>query len=155
SFFNLNSVKKYMKSLNICFLISTHSPFIISATGEIAEEEFEKAKNDDSGLKRENFKPSQKVYQIKDGKCEVENGVWGSRSVATSAKMLGAGLDSIITSPKIATKNKTKNKGCLIYCESKNAIDSEIYYTIFQNLKNTMFVSVDGCKEVLDQVILT
>lgn len=131
--------------------ISTHSPFIISEAGKIAEEEFEKAKNDDSDLKRKEFKPSQKVYQIKDGKCEAENGVWGSRSVATSAKMLGAGLDSIITSPKIATKNN----GYLIYCESKNAIDAEIYSTIFQNLKNTMFVSVDGCKNVVDQAILT
>ena len=35
SFFNLNSVKKYMKSLNICFLISTHSPFIINSALEL------------------------------------------------------------------------------------------------------------------------
>ena len=135
------------------FLISTHSPFIISEAGKIAEDEFEKAKNDDSDLKRENFKPSQKVYQIKGGKCEVENGVWGFESIGTSAEMLGAGLDSVIS----PAKQPVNITNYIIYCEGNKKGDYKIYNQIFKPLREEktpiefLFISCASCDEVVTQ----
>lgn len=112
------------------FLISTHSPFIISEAGKIAEEE--RAKGND---------PSQKVYLIEDGQTksisgvlgEGKNGYWGTNVVDTVCDMLGTGFDDIVgqglnSSITQVIKSKT------IFCEgseNESFVDADIYQLIF------------------------
>ncbi len=79
---NLARILEYLaKNLNIQFLITTHSPFIISAAGK--------------------FKDTQKVYMIENGqtvdvfgiKGEGENGYLGSDCINVVNEMLGSSIN--------------------------------------------------------------
>jgi len=105
------------------FLISTHSPFIISEAGKIAEEE--RAKGND---------PSQKVYLIEGGECKNSNGNYGVDAIGKAAKMLGAGLRDVSIHSGRTDLSKTNY---LVFCEGGNSEicfkDEEVYNIIFQN----------------------
>jgi hypothetical protein len=104
---NPNKCLKYP----IQFLISTHSPFIISAAGKIAEEE-----------KLEGKDPSQKVYLIENGQCLNPQGNSGKEvkhKVAT--KMLGAEI-----------KDFTPSK--IVFCAKTEQVFLELINDTFYNL---------------------
>jgi hypothetical protein len=69
------------------FIITTHSPFIISEAGEIAEKEFEEGKE-----------ITQKVYMIEDGKCLNPEGSSGKDVKGIAATILGAGIEDLTPS---------------------------------------------------------
>lgn len=66
------------KKADVKFIISTHSPFIISAAGE--------------------FPDTQKVYMIEDGKCLNPEGSSGKDVKGIAATMLGAGIEDLTPS---------------------------------------------------------
>lgn len=107
------------------FLISTHSPFIISAA---AKEE------------------NQKVYLIEKGKTKdadteelntlsSQNGYSGYEAKVAANKMLGAGLDDLMDEVIFCEGSQTSNKN--------PEFDAKIYNTIFFN-KGYNFVSAGG-----------
>jgi AAA15 family ATPase/GTPase len=130
-------IKKYEdQSNNIQFFISTHSPFIISASAE--------------------FEQSQKVYLIDNGQTvgldfdpenikqemyntsESQNGYSGYQAKEVSNKLLGAGLEDLHKQIVIC-EGKPNNKTI--------GMDAEIYNTIFFNQKY-LFISSGGEKEI-------
>jgi predicted ATPase len=138
------------------FLVATHSPFVISAAGDITDTE--KTNKNNNNL----FKPSQKVYLIKDGvtasksgrtgwivdrKYQVgSDGYWGKKITYLGAKLLGAGMQDFI-SP--VHPHYTKEAPSLIFCEGegKNE-DATIYNQIFADLEpRVLFVSSRGLSE--------
>jgi len=140
---------------NLQFLISTHSPFIISAAGELVEKEKEDFKSEPEN-KDKKFIPSQKVYQIEDGECKNPSGVSGNVAIGTSAKMLGAGLKDVVDGGIDSQDVKIKKTNLMIYCEGSDSKksyfrDDEIYQTIFGdevNGKRVTFVSCGSCENV-------
>ncbi len=138
------------------FLIATHSPFVISAAGDITDNEKTKQKG------KNLFKPSQKVYLIKDGvtasksgrtgwlvdrKYQVgSDGYWGKKITYVGAKLLGAGMQDFISE---VTPHYTSEAPYLVFCEGegKNE-DATIYNQIFKDLEpRVMFVSARGLSE--------
>ena len=152
----LPTIFQGLSTASIQFIISTHSPFIISAAGELVEEEKSKWDTDTEG----EFQPSQKVYQIDEGQCKEAEGVWGYDSIGTSAKMLGAGLDSVIS----PAKYPCKVKNYIIYCEGNKKSDYIIYNQIFRTLrdkkqsnfnqKEFLFISCASCGETYSQWLM-
>jgi hypothetical protein len=109
---------------NKVVIISTHSPFIISAAGE--------------------FKDTQKVYMIEDGQTvdltgekntqESQDGYNGYQAKQMANKLLGAGLDDLHKQ--------------IVICEGEpnnrsTGLDAEIYNTIF-NHEKYLFISAGG-----------
>jgi AAA domain, putative AbiEii toxin, Type IV TA system len=72
------SIMNFLVSKGIQVIISTHSPFIISAAGE--------------------FPDTQKVYMIEDGKCLNPEGSSGKDVKGIAATMLGAGIEDLTPS---------------------------------------------------------
>ena len=115
------------KELNVQFLISTHSPFIISAAAEFGE--------------------TQKVYLIEKGQTvdlERKNtqrsslGYSGGEAIIASNQILGAGLEDIFG----------KN---LIFCE-KSFSEFLNSFVKTHNLKtNLTFITAGGDNAILDQ----
>lgn len=66
------------KKINVQIILTTHSPFIISAAGE--------------------FPDTQKVYMIEDGKCLNPEGSSGNDVKGIAATMLGAGIEDLTPS---------------------------------------------------------
>lgn len=154
-------------SHNVQFIIATHSPFLITSSGDITEKE-----RIDCECDKKEFFPSQKVYLFKNGlnitkngrtgKSEFGNflgsdGYWGKKVGLVSAKMLGAGLADFISSSE---PDYNEFAPFLILCEGQGKDeDARIYNTIFAD-KNprTMFVSCRGNTqtsfsfEILEQV---
>jgi AAA15 family ATPase/GTPase len=138
---NLPKYLEHFKRHNIKFLISTHSPFIISASAKLVEKEKDEYKII-NGTKKD-FRPSQKVYMIDGGqtvnlankKGKGESGYSGNNVINIASKMLGAGLDDIVSG------GKSKEKVYFFYCEGK---DAKIYSTIFAE-KSAVFFG-ENCK---------
>lgn len=129
-------------------IISTHSPFIISATAELSEQEFNYRQ--DKSISYKHFQPTQKVYQIEDGQCQEPYGHWGNGCVQKSAEMLGAGLFDFHN----ISKTKIINDVYQIYCEGTNSEvnDAEFYNLVSKNWdKNVIFIGCNGCSEVNKQ----
>lgn len=129
-------------------IVSTHSPFIISAVAELGEQEFNDCK--DKTITRKQFQPTQKVYQIEDGQCQKSYGYWGNGCVQKSAEMLGAGLFYFHDIPK----TKIINDVYQIYCEGANSEvnDTEFYNLVSKNWdKNVIFIGCSSCSEVNKQ----
>jgi hypothetical protein len=110
------------------FILSTHSPFIISAAAEL---------------------DGQKVYLI-DGGQTVDlagrpgrtNGFEDDKCLAVASKMLGAGLSDI------SNHSKLQNKYNVFYCENT---DADIYNLIFpaHEARKNIFIGVGGADEVI------
>ncbi len=144
-------VPKILNSLsnlyNVQFITTTHSPFIISAAAEICSQEKIKSKKEEK-----EFIPTQKVYKIEQGKCLNPYGSSGIDMVFESAKMLGAGIDSIIATPP----SDIQPKSYIIYCEgaAKTIKDSEVYNEIFRENNDCLFISCESCNDVYKQFII-
>jgi predicted ATPase len=147
----IDEICKELDSIGIQtqFLISTHSPFIISAAANLG---------------------GQNVYLIKDGqtcdkneftgKYEGTNIYAGSKGyknkdiIGVSAKMLGAGLQDV-AGRGIGGDIKITKTNKIIYCEGSDNNkfrDDEIYQTIFGNEvagQRITFVSCGSCDNVL------
>lgn len=132
----LNDFVKANPTLN--FIVSTHSPFIISAASDIGG---------DSEL--------QKTYLIADGKLvnlagdsgsgKAEIGYTGKNCINVVATMLGAGFEDLGINPK------THEEMTVVYCEGSSQVlkDSDLYHLIFSHLSHYIFVSSGGCDEVI------
>ncbi len=143
------------KGIKTQFFISTHSPFIISAAAKLVEDDYDDFKNleENKGLSakeiKNKFKPSQKVYQIEDGQCNIEEGVWGAKSISTSAKMLGAGFSDLFNfqEPRLVSSPT------VILCEGKTDRDSQedaIFYNEVFRLEtpSCLFISCQGHTQI-------
>jgi predicted ATPase len=104
------------------FIISTHSPFIISAAGEIGD---------------------QNVYLIKEGQCLNPQGSKKGGAKRLAMEMLGAGVDDILPKTVVICEGSTKK-------ETKvKEKDAKVLNAIFGNNLDAVFYSNDGCDEVL------
>jgi hypothetical protein len=139
------------------FLITTHSPFLISSSSQLTQETKEKSQLIDA-----EFEPPQKVYFLKDGKIaskrgEIELdanghqkgrfGYWGVKCVYISAKMLGAGLLDLISPQKAL---KSMNAPEIILCEGEgDDEDAVLYNIIFRDLNSpVIFISSRGSSQL-------
>ena len=155
------------RSHNVQFIIATHSPFLITSSGDITEKE-----RIDCECDKKEFFPSQKVYLLKNGLNITKNGrvgltsfgnflgsdgYWGKKVGLVSAKMLGAGLADFISSSE---PEYTEFSPFLILCEGQGKDeDARIYNAIFADRNpRTLFVSCRGNTqtsfsfEILEQV---
>jgi hypothetical protein len=150
----LESLKEYFQ---IQIFVATHSPFIVSSSGEITDRE-----KQTSEVSKRNFISTQKVYFIKNGQIANrvgESGIdehgqikgsfgyWGSKANFIASRMLGAGLMDLVL-PQRATL--TKDAPILVFCEGEGKDeDATIYNKIFQSLKPAaMFVSARGSSQL-------
>ena len=130
----LNDLSKKFNN-EIYFLVSTHSPFIISAAAGLAD---------------------QKVYLIEDGQTRgLSKNSLGKRTtgfeknefISVAAKMLGAGLDDLSRPASVSEEIN------LIFCEGESADpDSKYYQIIFPEYrdKRNIFISCKGATEVIN-----
>jgi predicted ATPase len=132
---SLAYIFKRLSDKYLCqFLIATHSPFIISAAGDITDNEKTKQKG------KNLFKPSQKVYLIKNGvtasksgrtgwlsdkKYQVgSDGYWGKKITYVAAKLLGAGMQDFISTVK---PHYTSEAPYLVFCEGEGKMKMPRY----------------------------
>jgi hypothetical protein len=114
------------------FFIATHSPFIITASGQLMESQ--KRNN------KANFSPSQKVFVIT--KKNISIGKWGWEAVKISSEMLSLGLETL----EIKMPKTPANSPILIICEGQGEDgDAKFYNQIFCCYKlKVLFVSSTG-----------
>jgi len=146
------------ENFDVQFIVTTHSPFIISSSSQLAQNIKEK-----SDFNHQDFTPPQKVYFLKDGSIaskrgEIEKdnnnhlkgrfGYWGNKLVYISSKMLGAGLMDLI-SPQLAINSI--DAPTIIFCEGEgNDEDARLYNIIFKDLNPpAMFISARGSSQLL------
>ncbi|GAB4148717.1 MAG: hypothetical protein OHK0017_11710 [Patescibacteria group bacterium] len=149
----------FRREFGVQFFVATHSPFIISASGKLTEQERDSA---ESNGKLDSFVPSQKVYFMKNGQISSKHGViekyasgkskgsfgyWGSKCNMVAAKMLGAGITDLIN-PQRFIPNGAQTK--LILCEGQgNDEDARIYNIIFAKREpRVLFVSARGSSQL-------
>jgi predicted ATPase len=139
------------------FFIATHSPYLVSAAGEITEGELQ-----ESIKRKKNYRPSQKAFLIKDGQTSTKSGrvgfstnkqfqvgsdgYWGKKVSYVAANLLGAGLSDFVSSVE---PHYTSDAPYLIFCEGEGKIeDAAIYNRIFWDHKpRLLFVSSKGVTE--------
>jgi hypothetical protein len=135
------------KTYSAQFFVATHSPFLISAVGELTECSVDQ---------EEHCLPTQKVYFLKDGQVasrsgklshKGSNGYSGRKVAQMASSMLGAGLIDLY-SPQIAIE--TNNAPSLILCEGEgNKEDASIYNIIFRDRKpRVLFISSRGSNQL-------
>lgn len=123
----LEQIIKLPAFSKVTFLVTTHSPFIISASADF---------------------PDQKTYLIKNGRTvdlaqniSAGAGYSGKKCITVAAQMVGAGLTDVMA------QAKTNEKVTVVYCEGsdKACKDSLIYQQIFADEDNRyIFVSTGG-----------
>ena len=133
--------------LDVQFFVTTHSPFIIAASGELTECLQEDQKD---------YIPSQKVYFLKEGrtagkKGNISNkgkaGYWGKKVSHIASSILGAGMMDLV-SPQRAMI--LPDSPTLVLCEGEGRDeDSKIYNAIFEGRKPpVLFVSARGSSQL-------
>ncbi len=139
------------------FLITTHSPFIISSSSELTQNSKEFQHQNEI-----QFKPTQKVYFLKDGSVASKKGTieldgsgrlkgrfgyWGSKCVYISSKMLGTGIMDLIGSQ---TAMLSPDAPRVIFCEGQgDDEDAKLYNIIFKDLKPpVLFISARGTSQL-------
>jgi len=138
-------------NLNIQIFVATHSPFIISSCGELTD-----SKNTINKAIGKEYKPTQKVYFLKEGRVAAKrgnisnkgrNGYWGVKVTQIASTMLGAGLMDLVSKQK---RVKSKMSPVLIICEGEGKKeDSKVYNIIFRNHEPAvLFVSSRGSSQV-------
>ena len=110
------------KNVNVQFLISTHSPFIISAAAKL---------------------DNQKVYLIEDGQCINPQGSEKGGAKIQALKMLGAGLDDFIPKTIVVCE------GCVDKEKTSYQHDANIYNELFGHLEDIAFYSGGGSSEII------
>jgi hypothetical protein len=120
-----NDFKK--AGIEVQFLISTHSPFIVSAAAE--------------------FKDSQKVYLIEDGECLNPQGSKKGGAKRLGMEMLGAGVDDILPKTIVICESEVNQ-----YAQDKPNYqkDAFIYQKLYGNLHDVGFYSA-GSNEAVFQ----
>jgi hypothetical protein len=146
-----NILDKMVKNLGVQFFVETHSPFIVSDSASLVDYHEKQSRSYHS-----NFRASQKVYFMKNGKLADKNGMssikgeygyWGSKVNIIAAKMLGAGLMDLI-SPVEA--ELTHDAPLVVFCEGQGRDEDEKFYNIvFQNrVPRVLFVSSRGSSQL-------
>jgi hypothetical protein len=126
------------------FLVSTHSPFVISSSARITAEQ------------GKTFDPKQKVYFLKhmgivnkrgNYSKDAELGYWGSKCIDIAAEMVGAGLQDLYSPQEVIV---TGNSPTIIFCEGQGMVeDASVYNAIFANRSPAvLFVSSRGSSQL-------
>jgi len=143
-------------SLGCQMFIATHSPFVVSSSGNLEDEQ-----RDGGKIYRKEYRAGQKVYLIKDGQTASKrgelgvkesgliygsDGYWGKKVGYIAAKMLGTGLQDFIVK---LDETPTKTAPTLIFCEGQGKDeDARIYNQIFKEKEpRVMFVSSRGSSQ--------
>jgi predicted ATPase len=139
------------------FFVATHSPYLISSSGEITEEEYRLTLKN-----KTTYRQSQKVFLIKDGQTSTKSGrtgwssnpqiqlgsdgYWGKKVSYVAAKLLGAGLSDFVSTVE---PHYTSDAPYLIFCEGEGKTeDAQVYNRIFWNHEpRLLFVSSKGVTE--------
>jgi predicted ATPase len=139
-----------VEKTGINFIIATHSPFIISASGELTDLE----KYICNCLNKD-FEPSQKVYLLKNGKTISKSGregggnygYWGGKANYVASNILGVGLSDMY---KKVNRKPDPLSPILIICEGQSKDeDAKFYNHIFKNYhRSSLFVSSQGSSTV-------
>ena len=120
-------LNRLTEKLNIQFLISTHSPFIISAAAEFGE--------------------TQKVYLIEKGQCLNPQGSKKGGAKKLAMEMLGAGVEDILPKKIVICESEVSQ-----YAQDKPNYqkDAFIYQKLYGNLHDVGFYSA-GSNEAVFQ----
>jgi predicted ATPase len=121
----INEVSKWGKE-GLQFLISTHSPFIISAAGEVGD---------------------QNVYVIKEGQCLNPEGSKKGGAKRVAFDMLGVGLNDYMPKKIVFCEGNITDP----QCKSPN-YDEVVLDEIFKFHEDVKFYSSGGYNEVIENL---
>jgi hypothetical protein len=155
-------IPNYLGYLNqkykIQIFVTTCSPFVIAGMMKLTE-----GRKRILDIPKKNFKPSQKVYFLNQGKilnknglhtfdnqgyCKGSDGYWGYKAGKLAMKILGLGLDDFLSNVE---PEYSKDSPVLVFCEGKGKNnDAKIYNQIFDTYPiPILFVSSKSNSETL------
>jgi hypothetical protein len=153
-------LKRITNILNIQFIISTNSPFLIASSSKISDSE-----RLYSLRQKKLFIPSQKIFLLEEGKVLANNnlkgfihkqsemGFWGKKANLIASKILIDGLSWTDKKNNLIEEQNYEDKKSpyLILCEGENSeSDALIYNQIFPDYKgrSVLFVSCKSNTEL-------
>jgi hypothetical protein len=146
------------KKYNLQIFVITTSPFVISGMMKLTN-----ARKSYLKIPKKKFRPSQKVYFLKEGKtatksgrtgvdnsgfCLGSDGYWGYKAGKLAMQILGTGLDDFLS--KVEPEYSASSP-VLVFCEGAGrSSDAKIYNQIFNGYyPSILFVSSKSNTETL------